>query len=71
LIGLRSDASGGALFSWLTIHLIHVYPAPLTDREGMRKSRVGAWRLLFTVNREAKRIYILTLDTRGQVYKRS
>ena len=43
--------------------------APLADRPGIRKSRVGGWRVLFTVDREAKLIYILTVDTRGQVYK--
>jgi mRNA interferase RelE/StbE len=45
--------------------------APLADRPGTRKSRVGGWRVLFTVDREAKVIYILTVDTRGQVYKHS
>ena len=43
--------------------------APLVERAGMRKSRVGGWRILFTVHRDAKAIYILTIDTRGQVYK--
>jgi mRNA interferase RelE/StbE len=43
--------------------------APLTDRHGIRKSRVGGWRILFTVDREMKLICILTIDTRGQVYK--
>jgi mRNA interferase RelE/StbE len=45
--------------------------APLTDRPGIRKSRVGGWRILFSVDREAKAIYILTVDTRGQIYKHS
>ena len=45
--------------------------ASLADRPGIRKSRVGGWRVLFTVDREAKVIYILTVDTRGQVYKHS
>jgi mRNA interferase RelE/StbE len=45
--------------------------APLADRPGIRKSRVGGWRVLFTVDREAKVIYILTVDTRGQVYRHS
>lgn len=45
--------------------------APLTDREGVRKSRVGGWRILFTVDRDAKAVYVATVDTRGQVYKRS
>jgi len=45
--------------------------APLTERPGIRKSRVGGWRILFAVDREAKAVNILTVDTRGQVYKHS
>jgi mRNA interferase RelE/StbE len=45
--------------------------AALTERAGVRKSRVGGWRILFTVDRDAKTLYIVTVDTRGQVYKRS
>ena len=45
--------------------------APLTERAGVRKSRVGGWRILFTVDRDAKAIYVATVDTRGQVYKHS
>jgi mRNA interferase RelE/StbE len=45
--------------------------APVTDRPGIRKSRVGGWRILFTVDRDAKVIYILTVDTRGQIDKHS
>ena len=43
--------------------------APLVDRTGIRKSRVGGWRILFTVDRDAHAVYILTVDSRGQVYK--
>jgi mRNA interferase RelE/StbE len=43
--------------------------SPLTERHGVRKSRVGGWRILFSVDREARVVYILTIDTRGQVYK--
>ena len=45
--------------------------APLTEREGIRKSRIGGWRLLFNVDRATKVMYILTVDTRGQVYRHS
>ena len=45
--------------------------APLTERAGMRKSRVGGWRILFMVDREAKLIDVVTVDTRGQAYKHS
>jgi len=43
----------------------------LIHRAGVRKSRVGGWRILFTVDREARVIYVATIDTRGQVYKHS
>lgn len=43
--------------------------APLTDRAGVRKSRVGGWRILFTVDRDARVLSVVTVDTRGQVYK--
>ena len=43
--------------------------APLAERAGARKSRVGGWRILFTVDRDAKIVYVLTVDTRGQLYK--
>ena len=44
---------------------------PLTERAGVRKSRVGGWRVLFTVDTEANIVNIATVDTRGQVYKHS
>lgn len=44
--------------------------APLTERPGVRKSRVGGWRILFTVDREARILQIATVATRGQIYKR-
>ena len=43
--------------------------APLVGRPGIRKSRIGVWRILFTVDVEARLVHILTVDTRGQVYK--
>jgi mRNA interferase RelE/StbE len=45
--------------------------APLAERAGLRKSRVGGWRILFTADRDAVLIYVLTVDTRGQVYRHS
>jgi mRNA interferase RelE/StbE len=44
---------------------------PLTERPGVRKSRVGGWRILFTVDRDAMIVNVATVDTRGQVYKHS
>jgi mRNA interferase RelE/StbE len=45
--------------------------APLTERAGVRKSRVGGWRILFIANRETNTLAVLTIDTWGQVYKHS
>jgi mRNA interferase RelE/StbE len=45
--------------------------APLTERAGVRKSRVGGWRILFVADRDARAVSVLAIDTRGQVYKRS
>lgn len=45
--------------------------APLTERPGVRKSRVGGWRILFTVDRDAIIVNVVSIDTRGQVYKHS
>lgn len=45
--------------------------APLAERASVRKSRVGGWRILFVADREAKTLYVATVDTRGQVYKHS
>ena len=45
--------------------------APLVERPGVRKSRVGGWRILFSVDQAAEILYVLTIDVRGQVYKHS
>ncbi len=45
--------------------------APLTERAGIRKSRVGGWRIIFVADRGAKVLQVVTVDTRGQVYKHS
>jgi mRNA interferase RelE/StbE len=43
--------------------------SPLTGRGNVRKSRVGGWRILFTVDRERQLVQIASVDTRGQVYR--
>jgi len=45
--------------------------SPLTERAGVRKSRVGGWRILFTVDRDQMIVNVVTVDTRGQVYRHS
>jgi mRNA interferase RelE/StbE len=44
--------------------------AQLTNEGGLRKSRVGGWRILFAVDAEDKTVDIVTIERRGQVYNR-
>jgi mRNA interferase RelE/StbE len=43
---------------------------PLAGYDGLRKSRVGGWRIIFTVDDDARRLQVVTIDRRGQVYQR-
>ena len=43
---------------------------PLTGSEGMHSSRVGDWRVLYTVNRSIQTIYIVAIRTRGEAYRK-
>jgi len=36
----------------------------------MRSSRVGDWRVLYTVNRSIQTIYIVAIRTRGEAYRK-
>ena len=42
---------------------------PLKELEGMRSSRVGDWRVLYTVNQAAKIIYVVAIRPRGEAYR--
>jgi len=44
--------------------------APLTNQGGLRKSRVGGWRILFTMDDEKRSLQVVTIERRGQVYQR-
>lgn len=37
--------------------------------EGLRSARVGAWRVLFTVNDQERAVYAVAVRPRGQAYK--
>ena len=41
----------------------------LTGRASVRKSRVGGWRILFTIDRDKQLMQVASIDTRGQVYR--
>ena len=42
----------------------------LTNQGGLRRSRVGGWRIIFAVDEEAKTVDVVTIERRGQVYHR-
>lgn len=44
--------------------------SPLTAKGGLRKSRVGGWRIIFSVQDEIEVVAVVTIDRRGQVYQR-
>ena len=44
--------------------------APLSGPERLRKSRVGAWRIIYQVREDGKTVFVAMIERRGQVYKR-
>jgi mRNA interferase RelE/StbE len=44
--------------------------APLSGVGNLRKSRVGAWRIIYEVAGETKIVFVVMIERRGQVYKR-
>jgi mRNA interferase RelE/StbE len=46
------------------------FSSVLTHQGGLRKSRVGGWRIIFAVDEERKAVSVVTIERRGQVYKR-
>ena len=44
--------------------------APLSGVGNLRKSRVGAWRIIYQVSEEPKIVFVVMIERRGQVYKR-
>lgn len=43
---------------------------PLTNAGELRRSRVGGWRIIFSVNQTATVLEVVTIERRGQVYAR-
>jgi mRNA-degrading endonuclease RelE of RelBE toxin-antitoxin system len=46
------------------------FSSVLTNQRGLRKSRVGAWRIIFGVDPTSNTVNVLTVERRGQVYHR-
>lgn len=42
---------------------------PLTDMEGLRSSRVGGWRILYTIDNSANAVIVLAVRPRGQAHR--
>jgi len=43
---------------------------PLKDAGNLRRSRVGGWRIIFSVNEQNTSIDVATIERRGQVHQR-
>lgn len=41
----------------------------LTDMEGLRSSRVGGWRILYTIDNSANAVIVIAVRPRGQAYR--
>jgi mRNA interferase RelE/StbE len=43
---------------------------PLTNQGSLRKSRIGGWRIIFSVDDKPQTLHVVTIERRGQVYQR-
>jgi mRNA interferase RelE/StbE len=46
------------------------FSSPLSGAGNLRKSRVGAWRIIYQTIEETRIVYVVMIERRGQVYKR-
>jgi mRNA interferase RelE/StbE len=46
------------------------FSSMLTNQGGLRRSRVGGWRIIFAVDEEGRTVDVVTIERRGQVYHR-
>lgn len=46
------------------------FSSALSNQGSLRKSRVGGWRIIFTVEEANKFVNVVTIERRGQVYQR-
>jgi mRNA interferase RelE/StbE len=46
------------------------FSSALTNQGGLKKSRVGGWRIIFAVDEQARLVNVVTIERRGQVYQR-
>lgn len=48
----------------------HSHGKLLKGVEGLRSSRVGDWRVLYTISEERQTVYVIGVRPRGQAYRR-
>ena len=46
------------------------FSGPLTSQGGLRKSRIGGWRIIYKVDDETRLLHVVIIERRGQVYQR-
>ena len=46
------------------------FSSALSHQGNLRKSRVGGWRIIFSLDDENRIVYVVTIERRGQVYHR-
>jgi mRNA interferase RelE/StbE len=46
------------------------FSSGLSHLGGLRKSRIGGWRIIFSVDEAGKIVNVVTVERRGQVYHR-
>ncbi len=46
------------------------FSSTLSHKGGLRKSRVGGWRIILSLDDENRIVYVVTIERRGQVYQR-
>ena len=47
-----------------------ILSAKITGKGQLRKSRIGGWRIIFTLNNARHELFVITIERRGQVYSR-
>lgn len=46
------------------------FSSVLSNQGGLRRSRVGGWRIIFAVDEADSTVDVVTIERRGQVYHR-
>jgi mRNA interferase RelE/StbE len=47
----------------------HANVKPMAGRKGAYRLRHGDWRIIYDLDHTAQKMYVLTVDTRGKIYR--